>query len=738
MTGLLEMNKVVSKAIIDLVLDFNQAPQNYSNLIDIKKPLPEGVGLLLEFVSNAHNSNDDFNPYVEQGLSPEKFIAQSSFFIEKVLFVKGADYYRELGLNPGATLAQVHRHFELLMSLFCKEKGAIDWNKANFARFNHAYGVLSNEKKREIYDAQINTGKAKTASQSHVEVVSADQSAPAPAAQPRKPSKPDIRKSIIEKVKANRTVNTESSADIDDFVIEPEAIGISNPAYVNVDASENVNVDWPDYDINFSKPKSLSKSLILRSAPKFLTKFRPAVMGSVILIVGALGFYMFSSDSEPDKLSAVELRKNVGVADDSDIGALLADNRSSESNQADFTPQSSEALMASAVSGSIEEQQFSDSPDSDRGDPDQNGLTASAEQTDGMSKAMRMLDEEDVAKSSLMVAEQLSDTDRAQLAQLAMADTSEVANGLFPEGSARLHNEVSFDQVVSDLEKNGSVVDRMQSERSTNGEEEIATARRDEFPAAERNSNDGLNSSQNPIQETGYPSNDEPEIEVGMRVRFEIPKDELASTTPSNGSKEKDTAFSGDEFILPTTDTNVERSVAMEQQELDYFGETPIYEGGTANTTQEPDLDLKSVNGLAQELDLVPKPASASSRVTVIEDIPSVTRVNSTSQPVDRISESKLKVAKLDSSKSKKNIASVNRNTPVLKSDSKSDQIVVIVNSQNNESISEDDIKNIYADNVNSWNSGKLIEVYNLPVNEPLRNVFSVEVLGMSPREVAA
>jgi len=66
------------------------------------------------------------------------------------------------------------------------------------------------------------------------------------------------------------------------------------------------------------------------------------------------------------------------------------------------------------------------------------------------------------------------------------------------------------------------------------------------------------------------------------------------------------------------------------------------------------------------------------------------------------------------------------------------EEIVVIVNASNTQSIALQDVKNIYADRIVKWNDGKYIKVLNLPVDSPERDTFSQAVLGVSAKVAAA
>ena len=65
------------------------------------------------------------------------------------------------------------------------------------------------------------------------------------------------------------------------------------------------------------------------------------------------------------------------------------------------------------------------------------------------------------------------------------------------------------------------------------------------------------------------------------------------------------------------------------------------------------------------------------------------------------------------------------------------DTVVIIVNSKNNQSITAEDIKNLYTDKITTWKDGKKIIVYNLPVNSRTREIFSYKLLHKSPSQAA-
>ncbi|KPJ94266.1 MAG: hypothetical protein AMJ53_05650 [Gammaproteobacteria bacterium SG8_11] len=64
------------------------------------------------------------------------------------------------------------------------------------------------------------------------------------------------------------------------------------------------------------------------------------------------------------------------------------------------------------------------------------------------------------------------------------------------------------------------------------------------------------------------------------------------------------------------------------------------------------------------------------------------------------------------------------------------DTLVIIVNSANQQVLTEQDIKNIYSDIVTNWKSGERINLYNLPAEDKARDKFSRAIFGESAREI--
>jgi ABC-type phosphate transport system substrate-binding protein len=63
--------------------------------------------------------------------------------------------------------------------------------------------------------------------------------------------------------------------------------------------------------------------------------------------------------------------------------------------------------------------------------------------------------------------------------------------------------------------------------------------------------------------------------------------------------------------------------------------------------------------------------------------------------------------------------------------------VAIIVNASNTQQLSEQEVKNIYADIVTQWDNGNKITVFNLYVDDEARETFSQKVFGESAHKQA-
>jgi len=69
---------------------------------------------------------------------------------------------------------------------------------------------------------------------------------------------------------------------------------------------------------------------------------------------------------------------------------------------------------------------------------------------------------------------------------------------------------------------------------------------------------------------------------------------------------------------------------------------------------------------------------------------------------------------------------------------STADEIAIIINKENTQKLSLNEVKHIYSDNINFWKNGSRIQILNAPVNSSARNIFSKKVLGLSVQQAMA
>ncbi len=136
--------------IFQLVQDFQRDPSHFGDLISPDKPLPEDLGRLLEEIAAMEPSQEDGGRY-------EALVSAAAFFVERVLFVPGGDFYRYLGVDRHATQECIRRHYHLLMHLFMldREDMADGWSAELAERINRAYFILRDPAKRREYDARL-------------------------------------------------------------------------------------------------------------------------------------------------------------------------------------------------------------------------------------------------------------------------------------------------------------------------------------------------------------------------------------------------------------------------------------------------------------------------------------------------------------------------------------------------------------------------------------------------------
>ena len=113
---------VVLRRILRLVLAFHRSPSSFPGLDDPSQPLPEGVSELLELAVADDEVLTKVSPAAVMGISPIMLRAAVRFFIRRTLFANDSDHFRMLGLTSNAQIADIERHYDLLMRLLRQDK----------------------------------------------------------------------------------------------------------------------------------------------------------------------------------------------------------------------------------------------------------------------------------------------------------------------------------------------------------------------------------------------------------------------------------------------------------------------------------------------------------------------------------------------------------------------------------------------------------------------------------------
>ncbi|MEH6873408.1 MAG: DnaJ domain-containing protein [Candidatus Competibacter sp.] len=141
--------------IFDLVLACYRTPLAHQDRLASSAPLPDGMNRLLWL---ANGSPEAFEEAARRtGARPDELREAARFFIQQLCFVRGANHYRLLGLEPDAPFERIKEHHRLLMRLFHPDRaaGRETWTDQYAARANEAWTVLSRSQSRADYDARL-------------------------------------------------------------------------------------------------------------------------------------------------------------------------------------------------------------------------------------------------------------------------------------------------------------------------------------------------------------------------------------------------------------------------------------------------------------------------------------------------------------------------------------------------------------------------------------------------------
>ncbi|MDS4058814.1 MAG: DnaJ domain-containing protein [Candidatus Contendobacter sp.] len=140
--------------IIDLVLACYRRPLDYQDRFSLAAPLPEDMDRLLWL---ATGSPEAIEAGIRRtGAKPEELRDAARFCVQQWCLVRGADPYRVLGVEPGASPRQIKEHHRLLMRLFHPDRagGCETWTDHYASRINEAWAMLSRLPDHAALDGQ--------------------------------------------------------------------------------------------------------------------------------------------------------------------------------------------------------------------------------------------------------------------------------------------------------------------------------------------------------------------------------------------------------------------------------------------------------------------------------------------------------------------------------------------------------------------------------------------------------
>ncbi len=136
---------------LDWALALSRAPAE--RLVLRQRPLPEGIDALLQ-IASGHNGEALSSAVSRSGETEKDLVETVRFYLREVLFHSSADAYRILGLERGASAAQIKAHHRWLQQWLHPDRHTSDWDAIFAGRVNAAWNQLRNEDRRRAYDAE--------------------------------------------------------------------------------------------------------------------------------------------------------------------------------------------------------------------------------------------------------------------------------------------------------------------------------------------------------------------------------------------------------------------------------------------------------------------------------------------------------------------------------------------------------------------------------------------------------
>ena len=133
--------------LIEFALAYYREPLRYPRLSDTRHPLPAGFAAMVPAFGTALAPRHLPTTAAALNASPDEVLAAGRFLIRQILLAPGATPWRMLGFEAEAPVAQIRRHYQLLIRLFHPDRRSslseLDTEYAS--RLNSAYHALRGE-----------------------------------------------------------------------------------------------------------------------------------------------------------------------------------------------------------------------------------------------------------------------------------------------------------------------------------------------------------------------------------------------------------------------------------------------------------------------------------------------------------------------------------------------------------------------------------------------------------------
>lgn len=139
-----------------LPLAYYRSQTRYPQLSDADWPLPAQLDEIIEALGGGQQDPRFDTAARALDVTPDELREASRFFVRQVLFAPKGDFYRVLGVDPGAGAEQIKQHHRLLMRIFHPDRRhAHEWERHFANRINEAWTTLRDPKMRRSYDRKL-------------------------------------------------------------------------------------------------------------------------------------------------------------------------------------------------------------------------------------------------------------------------------------------------------------------------------------------------------------------------------------------------------------------------------------------------------------------------------------------------------------------------------------------------------------------------------------------------------